>query len=67
MTIGKDVSTLFTDVINCIQTGNYFICCIVLAKKNMLLIVERVHVFFRQPGAEEACVLVPDQLRKESA
>lgn len=22
MTIGKDVSTLFTDVINCIQTGN---------------------------------------------
>lgn len=21
MTIGKDVSTLFTDVINCIQTG----------------------------------------------
>ena len=23
MTIGKDVSTLFTDVINCIQTGKY--------------------------------------------
>jgi len=22
MTVGKDVSTLFTDVVNCIQTGN---------------------------------------------
>ena len=24
MTVGKDVSTLFTDVINCIQTGDTF-------------------------------------------
>jgi len=27
MTVGKDVSTLFTDVVNCIQTGTYMCVC----------------------------------------
>jgi len=27
MTVGKDVSTLFTDVVNCIQTGAYMCVC----------------------------------------
>ena len=36
MTIGKDVSTLFTDVINCIQTG---MCCALFA--NYFYIISR--------------------------
>lgn len=31
MTVGKDVSMLFTDVVNCIQTGNSLeFCCFLL-------------------------------------
>jgi len=33
MTIGKDVSTLFTDVINCIQTGKSFISYLLCSEK----------------------------------
>ena len=28
MTVGKDVSSLFTDVVNCIQTGAFILCIV---------------------------------------
>jgi hypothetical protein len=44
MTVGKDVSTLFTDVINCIQTGKKLLLCnklfyyyVIVARSTMCL------------------------------
>mmetsp|Transcript_20292 Transcript_20292/g.32690 ORF Transcript_20292/g.32690 Transcript_20292/m.32690 type:complete len:104 (+) Transcript_20292:534-845(+) len=51
MTVGKDVSMLFPDVVNCMQTGNDYFC----------------HLSERSSryAAEETRVFVPDQLCQE--
>jgi hypothetical protein len=57
MTVGKDVSTLFTDVVNCIQTGerSFFpaICC-----------CPHTTATARQSGVEEIGLSLLDQLRQ---
>ena len=66
MTIGKDVSTLFTDVINCIQTGKNFQ---MLSSFDVLINIATCFdkPFIRQSGAEEASLSVFDKLCEEPA
>jgi vesicle coat complex subunit len=46
MTVGKDVSTLFTDVINCIQTG----------KKLLTILLQTAVHYFVVVAASTTCV-----------
>ena len=71
MTVGKDVSTLFPDVINCIQTGTnklfgndaYNNSC--TDRRLWWRQIDNFynpvnHPFIRQSGAEEISLSVPD-------
>jgi hypothetical protein len=56
MTVGKDVSTLFTDVVNCIQTGEF-------AFTTLSVLLIPTH---RQSRVEKIGLPLPDQLRQVS-
>ena len=62
MTVGKDVSTLFTDVINCIQTENLelkklvYLYLINYAKTQPELALLAVNTFVRDANDPVRCV-----------
>ena len=65
MTVGKDVSMLFTDVLNCIQTGNIelkklvYLYLINYAKSQPDLAILAVNTFVKARAAPAAASLAP--------
>lgn len=63
MTVGKDVSTLFPDVVNCMQTDNLelkklvYLYCINYAKTQPDLAIMAVNTFVKVPSAASTCTL----------
>ena len=69
MTVGKDVSTLFTDVINCIQTENLelkklvYLYLINYAKTQPELALLAVNTFVRDANDPVRCVFLAFNLQ----